>query len=78
MVVHGRGRATPICNRYHGHAGRILIGLDSRLIPDILTTIGAVTRDGLTPLGLAVSKGHLHIMKFLIKECNVAVNGKLV
>ncbi len=58
------------------HAGRILIGLNSRLIPDIiLTTIGAVTRDGLTPLGLAVREGHLDIIKFLIMKCNVAVNG---
>ena len=65
------------CNIYHGHAGRILIGLDSRLIPDIiiLTTIGAVTRDGLTPLGLAVREGDLDMIKFLIMKCNVAVNG---
>ncbi len=35
---------------------------------------------GLTPLGLAVySRGRkLNIIKFLITECNVDVNGKLV
>ncbi len=63
---------------YHGHASRILIGLDSRLIPGMRTTIGAVTRDGLTPLGLAVREGHLNTIKYLIMKCNAAVNGKLV
>ncbi len=44
-----------------------------------LTTIiiGAVTSDGLTPLGLAVREGHLNIIKYLITECNVDINGKL-
>ncbi len=41
-------------------------------------TIGAVTRDGLTPLGLAVREGKLDTIKYLITQCNVAVNGKLV
>ncbi len=39
--------------------------------------IGAVTSDGLTPLGTAVRWGHLGIIKYLIKEYNVNVNGKL-
>ncbi len=43
-----------------------------------LTTIGAVTSDGLTPLGLAVRVGKLDTIKYLIMECNVDVNGKLV
>ncbi len=43
-----------------------------------LTTIGAVTSDGLTPLGLAVRWGKLDTIKCLIMECNVDVNGKLV
>ncbi len=37
-----------------------------------------MTGDGLTPLGLAVSRGELDIIKYLIMECNVDVNGKLV
>ena len=43
-----------------------------------LTTIGAVTSDGLTPLGLAVREGKLDTIKYLITEYNVDVNGKLV
>ncbi len=43
-----------------------------------LTTIGAVTRGGLTPLGLAVREGKLDTIKYLIMECNVDVNGKFV
>ncbi len=42
------------------------------------TTIGAVTRDGLTPLGLAVRMGYLDTIKYLIMERNMDVNGKLV
>ncbi len=42
-----------------------------------LATIGAVTRDGLTPLGLAVREGELYTIKYLIMTCNVDVNGKL-
>ncbi len=40
------------------------------------TTI--IVGDGLTPLGLAVEEGKLNTIKYLISECNVAVNGKLV
>ncbi|XP_064384714.1 uncharacterized protein LOC135333641 isoform X3 [Halichondria panicea] len=36
--------------------------------------LGAVTSDGLTPLGTAVRWGHLGIIKYLIKEYNVNVN----
>ncbi len=42
-----------------------------------LTTIGAVTRDGLTPLGLAVREGKLNTIKYLITEYGVDINGKL-
>ncbi len=47
-------------------------------ISTTLTTIGAVTRDGLTPLGLAVREGKLNTIKYLITEYNVDINGKLV
>ena len=43
-----------------------------------MTHSGAVTSDGLTPLGVAVREGHLDTIKYLITECNVAVSGKLV
>ncbi len=43
-----------------------------------LTTIGAVTSDGLTPLGLVVRGGKLNTIKYLIIECNMDINGKLV
>ncbi len=43
-----------------------------------LTTIGAVDNYGLTPLGEAVSEGKLDTIKYLITECNVNINGKLV
>ncbi len=49
--------------------------------PDIVLTIifiGAVTRDGLTPLGMAVREGKLDTIKYLITECNVDINSKLV
>ncbi len=35
-----------------------------------------VTKDGLTPLGLAVSEGRLYVIKCLVKECHVEVNGE--
>ena len=38
--------------------------------------IGAVTSDGLTPLGVAVREGHLDTIKYLIMNCNVDVSGK--
>ncbi len=38
--------------------------------------IGAVTSDGLTPLGVAVREGHLDTIKYLIMDCNVDVSGK--
>ncbi len=50
-------------------------------IPDtVLThpTIGAVTSDGLTPLGVAVREERLGTIKYLITECNVDINSKLV
>ncbi len=34
--------------------------------------------DGLTPLGLAVREEKLDTIKYLIMECKVDVNGKLV
>ena len=40
--------------------------------------IGAVTSDGLTPLGLAFRRGNLDTIKYLITEYNVDINGKLV
>ncbi len=45
------------------------------MLRTFLTTKGAVTRDGLTPLGLAVREGKLDTIKYLIMECNVDVNG---
>ncbi|XP_064397673.1 uncharacterized protein LOC135344400 isoform X4 [Halichondria panicea] len=36
---------------------------------------GAVTSDGLTPLGVAVREGHLDTIKYLIMDCNVDVSG---
>ncbi len=38
--------------------------------------IGAVTSDGLTPLGVAVREGHLDTIMYLIMDCNVDVSGK--
>ena len=43
-----------------------------------MTTIGVVTSDELTPLGLAVRVGKLDTIKYFIRECNVDINGKLV
>ncbi|XP_064390774.1 ankyrin repeat domain-containing protein 2-like [Halichondria panicea] len=40
--------------------------------------LGAVNNVGLTPLGEAVREGHLDTIKYLITECNVNINGKLV
>ncbi|XP_064397672.1 uncharacterized protein LOC135344400 isoform X3 [Halichondria panicea] len=36
---------------------------------------GAVTSDGLTPLGVAVREGHLDTIMYLIMDCNVDVSG---
>ncbi|XP_064390662.1 uncharacterized protein LOC135338456 isoform X1 [Halichondria panicea] len=35
---------------------------------------GAVTSDGLTPLGVAIREGKLDTIKYLITECNVDIN----
>jgi len=37
-----------------------------------------VTQPGLTPLGFAVSKGKLDVVKFLVRECKANVNGERV
>ncbi len=37
-----------------------------------------VTKDGLTPLGLAVREGKLDVIKCLVKECHVEVNGEFL
>ena len=45
-------------------------------LSDIYIYIGAVTSDGLTPLGVAVREGQLDTIKYLIMDCNVDVSGK--
>ena len=54
----------------------------SKLTPDIkihyhfILLPAPVTKSGLTPLGLAVSKGKLDVIKWLIDEHKVDVNGE--
>ncbi len=40
--------------------------------------IGAMTSEGLTPLGEAVRRGRLDTVKYLVSEFNVDVCGKLI
>ena len=39
-------------------------------------TIAPVTKQGESPLAVAVCEGSLDVIKYLVKECNVNVNGE--